>query len=106
MPKIFRLLGPNGTTIDSATPGELGGNSRDKLYGRLDCPAANSAIQKSDTYAKHRVFFADEEAAIAAGYRPCGRCLREQYNKWNAGGTPGTADYPWLQLPKDKTKKA
>jgi methylphosphotriester-DNA--protein-cysteine methyltransferase len=30
----------------------------------------------------HRVFFADEATAIAAGYRPCGACLRERYAEW------------------------
>jgi methylphosphotriester-DNA--protein-cysteine methyltransferase len=29
-----------------------------------------------------RVFFANEKDAIAAGYRPCGRCLRDKYNEW------------------------
>jgi hypothetical protein len=37
-------------------------------------------------YAKHRVFFADETAAIAAGYRPCGICMRERYEHWKRGG--------------------
>lgn len=30
----------------------------------------------------HRVFFADEQTAIAAGYRPCAVCLRERYREW------------------------
>ena len=30
-------------------------------------------------YVKNRVFFADEETAIAAGYRPCGICMKEEY---------------------------
>ena len=51
-----------------------------KIYGRLDCSAANSALSKG--YAKHRVFFANEADAIATGYRPCGRCLRDKYNEW------------------------
>jgi methylphosphotriester-DNA--protein-cysteine methyltransferase len=28
------------------------------------------------------VFFADERTAIAAGYRPCGACLRAEYREW------------------------
>jgi methylphosphotriester-DNA--protein-cysteine methyltransferase len=28
------------------------------------------------------VFFADEETAIAAGFRPCGACMREEYRRW------------------------
>lgn len=35
-------------------------------------------------HTSHRVFFADEETAIAAGYRPCGNCLREKYREWKA----------------------
>jgi len=30
-------------------------------------------------YVKYRVFFADEETAIAAGYRPCGTCCKGRY---------------------------
>ena len=26
--------------------------------------------------------FADEETAKAAGYRPCGVCMKEEYKKW------------------------
>jgi methylphosphotriester-DNA--protein-cysteine methyltransferase len=31
---------------------------------------------------RHRVFFANEETAIAAGYRPCAVCLPERYRAW------------------------
>ncbi|MEK8229052.1 hypothetical protein NKG05_28490 [Oerskovia sp. M15] len=48
---------------------------------RLDCPGAARAIARGG-YVKHRVFFADEAAAIAAGYRPCAVCLREDYRVW------------------------
>jgi methylphosphotriester-DNA--protein-cysteine methyltransferase len=30
------------------------------------------------------VFFADEASAVAAGFRPCGACMRTAYNKWRA----------------------
>ena len=43
---------------------------------------AANAIAKGDTYQKHRVFFADEAAAIASGYRPCGNCMKPQYAAW------------------------
>ena len=98
MTKIYRLFGSDGKTYESSIPGELGGNSKDKIYGKLTCPAANAALAKG--YASHRVFFASEKEAIAAAYRPCGRCMREQYAKWKAGGIPGSVDYPWLKLPK------
>ena len=35
-------------------------------------------------YQKHRVFFADERTALAAGYRPCGNCLRKKYQEYMA----------------------
>lgn len=94
--RVYKLLGADGRTIESTVPGTLGGNSRDHIYGRLDCPSATRHLA---TYAKIRVFFADEASAIAAGYRPCGACLREKYRRWKAGGELGTAEYPWLRLP-------
>ncbi|WP_439624855.1 hypothetical protein [Gemmata sp.] len=45
-----------------------------RIYGRLDCNSAVAALGKG--YSRHRVFFADEAAGIAAGYRPCGNCFR------------------------------
>lgn len=64
-------------------PGTLGGHKRGRLYGRLDCPAALRAIARGG-YVKDRVFFADEPAAIASGYRPCAVCLPEKYARWKA----------------------
>ena len=95
--KRFKLLAPDGTTYESEQPGTLGGNRKAGIYGRLDCGSAVRALPQG--YAQHRVFFADEAAAIAAGYRPCGHCLRERYRQWKQGGTPGSTDYPWLVLP-------
>jgi methylphosphotriester-DNA--protein-cysteine methyltransferase len=62
----------------------FGGNGRAKIYGRLDCRAALRAIGRGHTYQSHRVFFANEEAAIAAGFRPCAVCMRDAYNRWRA----------------------
>jgi len=76
----FRLLGPDGTVFESAVPGAFGGNRRRKIYGRLDCPSALRALSRG--YAERRVFFRDEAAAIAAGYRPCARCLPGRYRSW------------------------
>lgn len=74
--KIYHLLGADGQPYDSTTPGQLGGNRKLKIYGRLDCWSAKAAIPKG--YAAVRVFFADEATAIAAGYRPCGHCRRKR----------------------------
>jgi hypothetical protein len=79
--KIYTLLGSDRRPYASTTPGQLGGHRGSKIYGRLDCPAALRAIARGG-YVKSRVFFADEEAAIAAGFRPCGTCLPEKYRAW------------------------
>ncbi|WP_242521803.1 hypothetical protein [Motiliproteus sp. SC1-56] len=96
--KTYRLLGPDGEFYQSPLKGTLGGNSKEKRYGELECSAANRALDKG--YAGHRVFFANESEAIAAGYKPCGACMRKEYAKWKAGGVPDTSSYPWKVLPK------
>ena len=82
--KSYTLLDGDGRPRRSSTPGTLGGHRRSKIYGRLDCPTALRWIAKGQ-YVQHRVFFADEQTAIAAGYRPCGHCLRAKYREWLAG---------------------
>jgi methylated-DNA-[protein]-cysteine S-methyltransferase len=72
--RTWTLIGADGKPYESATPGTLGGHRRSKGYGRLDCRAALRWIAKGH-YVKHRVFFADEETAVAAGYRPCAVCM-------------------------------
>lgn len=81
----YKLLDANGEPYLSDTPGTLGGNSRARIYGRPDCPAALRALRQGG-YARYRVFFQDEATAIAAGYRPCGACMREQYWRWKSRG--------------------
>ena len=63
------------------SPGAFGGHRGGKRYGRLDCRAALQAIARGG-YVTHRVFFADEATAIAAGYRPCAVCMRHEYTAW------------------------
>lgn len=75
------LIGRDGRSYRSGSPGTLGGHRRTRIYGRLDCPVALRAIARRG-YVRHRVFFAEEEAAIAAGYRPCARCLPDRYAAW------------------------
>jgi methylphosphotriester-DNA--protein-cysteine methyltransferase len=86
MATVWRLLDPGGRLYDSAEPGRFGGHRRRRIYGRLDCPAALRAIAHGG-YVEHRVFFADEATAVAAGFRPCARCLPEAY----AAGTRAQA---------------
>jgi hypothetical protein len=78
--KQYRLIDADGQEVLSDVPGTLGGNRRRRIYGRLDCRSAVGSLPTG--YAKHRVFFADEATAIAAGYRPCGTCMQEEYRAW------------------------
>lgn len=80
---MYGLLGADGHPYLSATPGTFGGHRRLRLYGRLDCPSARRWLARGH-YARHRVFFADEAAARAAGYRPCAVCLPGAYRSWRA----------------------
>jgi methylphosphotriester-DNA--protein-cysteine methyltransferase len=81
--KTYTLLGRDGEPYQSAEKGELGGHRRTRVYGRLDCPVALSLLRRGFK-PRHRVFFADEATAIAAGFRPCGACMRLRYREWRA----------------------
>ena len=82
-PKKYVLLGADGNEYGSATKGALGGNAKHRIYGKLECGSARSAIKRWGTaYTRVRVFFADEATAIAAGFRPCGNCMRKEYAAW------------------------
>ncbi|GAC1547399.1 MAG: Ada metal-binding domain-containing protein [Candidatus Velthaea sp.] len=80
MQKTFTLIGRDGEPHASQERGTFGGYRRGskRIYGRLDCKNALSWIAKGH-YAKFRVFFADEATAIAAGFAPCGKCMRAEY---------------------------
>ncbi len=55
-----------------------GGNKQLRIYGTLHC--------KSGKWMKreNRVFFYSQEEAIELGYRPCGHCMRREYNAWKS----------------------
>ena len=84
-PKVYTLVGADGSRITSTTPGTLGGYRKARRYGRLDCKVARMALQKGTGYAQQRVFFADEATARAAGYHPCAKCMPEEYKAWKRG---------------------
>ena len=79
--KQFKLIDSTGKEYLSNNPGTLGGNKKLKIYGRLDCPSAKRWIEKG-YYISNRVFFENEEIAIAAGYRPCAVCMPNEYQEW------------------------
>ena len=73
-------MGPDGVERPSSSPGTLGGHRGRKIFGRLDCRTVVAALARG--YARRRVFFRDEADAVAAGYRPCGNCMRDRYLAW------------------------
>ncbi|GAA1568296.1 Ada metal-binding domain-containing protein [Dactylosporangium maewongense] len=89
--KTYTLIGADERPLSSPAKGEWGGHRGNKIYGRFDCPAALRAIARGG-YVTHRVFFADEATAIAAGYRPCGACCTDRYQAWMVAQEKGE---PW-----------
>lgn len=81
--KTYTLISADKRPYVSITPGTYGGHRKTKVYGRMDCPSAIRALNKGG-YVKNRVFFADEQTAIAAGFRPCAVCLPEKYAIWKS----------------------
>jgi hypothetical protein len=57
----------------------LGGNSKLKIYGKLNCRSGKGMKKEN------RVFFRSREEAIRQGFRPCGHCLSSDYKKWKYG---------------------
>ncbi|MDW3194318.1 MAG: Ada metal-binding domain-containing protein [Cytophagales bacterium] len=55
------------------------GNKRLMIYGTLHCKSGKRMNKMN------RIFFMNEEEAIAEGYRPCGHCMREAYKNWKDG---------------------
>jgi methylphosphotriester-DNA--protein-cysteine methyltransferase len=89
----YRLLDASGRAYLNATPGLVGGHRKRRIYGRLDCPSALRMLARGG-YVHERVFFADEQTARAAGYRPCAVCLPEAYRAWKGGGKVGGRGAP------------
>jgi methylated-DNA-[protein]-cysteine S-methyltransferase len=83
--KHYTLIGADGVPYATPDKGTLGGHRADRIYGRLDCPGAARAIARGG-YVANRVFFADEAAAVAAGFRPCATCLPEAHRAWRGRG--------------------
>ena len=57
----------------------LGGNKQLKIYGTLHC-ASGKRMKRAN-----RVFFASVEEATESGFRPCGHCMRSEYQIWKHG---------------------
>ena len=79
----YFLTSANGEQYLSQEPGTVGGHCKLKIYGKLDCPSALLHISNGK-YVQHRVFFADQRIAEQAGYRPCAKCMRDEYIQWKS----------------------
>jgi methylphosphotriester-DNA--protein-cysteine methyltransferase len=56
----------------------LAGNTQLKIYGTLSCKSGKRMKKEN------RVFFSSEAEAMSYGYRPCGHCLKTEYQTWKA----------------------
>jgi hypothetical protein len=81
--RTWLLIGVDGRPYDSDRPGTLGGHRGSRIDGRLDCRTARAALARGG-YVANRVFFDDEQTAIAVGYRPCAVCMRPEHARWKA----------------------
>lgn len=56
----------------------FGGNKKLKIFGLLHC-TSSKRMKKGN-----RVFFTSRQEAEATGYRPCGHCMRKEYQDWKS----------------------
>jgi len=61
---------------------QYAGNFRLKIFGLLSCRSGKK--MKS----KNRIFFKTKTEALAAGFRPCGHCMRDDYRQWKLMNYP------------------
>ncbi len=54
----------------------FGGNLKLKIYGTLSCVSGKKMKRIN------RIFFSSESEVIENGFRPCGHCLKQKYQKW------------------------
>ena len=64
------------STLIRAGKVTLGGNTRLKIYGRLNCSSGKRMKPEN------RVLFRNENEALRLGFRPCGHCMREEQARW------------------------
>jgi len=57
----------------------FGVNQKLKIYGTLKCSSGKRMKREN------RVFFLSENDAKQNGFRPCGHCMKSDYQKWKNG---------------------
>lgn len=75
----------------------FGGNRKLKIYGTLSCTSGKTMKREN------RVFFTTENEAINNGFRPCGHCMKEKYQKWKMNLFENSIDKTKNWLPQDGT---
>lgn len=61
---------------------KFGGYLPGRIYGKISCKSGKRMKREN------RVFFASENEAVRAGFRPCGNCMRKAYREWKEDWTP------------------
>ncbi len=54
----------------------FGGNKKLKIYGTLHCQSGKRMKKEN------RIFFISVKEALQLGYRPCGHCMKSNYQTW------------------------
>ena len=100
--KTYTLLGADGRAVPERREGPARRQRPHQGLRHAWTAPSRSRCCAAGFEPKHRVFFADEETAIAAGFRPCGACMRARYREWRArqaAGTPAAAEITALYSP-------
>lgn len=77
--ELANLL-PNGLSVLDL-PNMICGNSKTKVYGKATCAATNGHLVLNRNN-PNSVAFDNTDVAKAAGYRPCAKCMKEDYLRW------------------------
>ena len=80
--KVYKFLGVDEITYESNEPDMFDGHKKLIIYGPLDCLSALPYIEKVQNVIQ-RVFFNDEETAIESCFRPCAKCMPDEYGIGN-----------------------
>lgn len=66
-------------------PSTICGNRKTKVYGKATCVATNGHLILNSDNPYGEIFDSIHEAE-AAGYRPCSKCMKDDYLKWKKEG--------------------
>ena len=76
MSQHSKLLSPALRSLIRNKEITYAGNIPAKIYGTLACASGKRMKEEN------RIFFSNASEAINAGYRPCGKCLGAEYERW------------------------